>query len=658
MWDLNGTCTADIQALKGGGFSPASGHTTTLTGSFDGDLTQHFDLSSGGSVNLTSAKFPTLYPQWWGALCGTTDDTTALQNSFNALGPQKSLTFACQSTFSSTLYIPSTADGATINGLAYGTSGATFNTLNTSLTVKTGSGLTNGVVILARFLTLNGFTVNANSAATHAIAVASGREGIYRQVYAAHSNGDGIIIDPAQTPTTTTTSQITAGNTTGATVTVTSLNSSLITLGGATCNNALIEAGTARQEVLPYTSSGLTLTQAGGTAAFTHPIGSIIQCDGNNNSMTWFSPTSASSGGNGLSIAAQSDGNNITFYSPQFESNTGKGMLLSGSGLQVYGGHYEGNGSSAIQLGDLTGRTVIASYFTPPGDDENSTNSIVGVCGIRNTIVFRTASEYTPPTSNPAGCSAGGFPYQEFGVGFGQGNNAASSTSLVTIKNGNGTVDVEPPDPNSQYAGGVTFKKADGTLLNRIVPTESTTAALNILGTSTTDVTKGQFSVDCGFSCAGSSDLLMTVNSSNNQSYIQALAAHAAGTLNLNSRGGTVNIGGPVTAASMNYVAAECTGTNTPVSGCIAGSADHAIIIASSVTLTAGTKLTINLTHTLQAGTNTIQCICNGADTGAIPLKSHYSLFNDIGTAYVGGPGASFPEVIWTGNTKWEDMSQ
>ncbi len=66
MWDFNGTCAANIYAYTGGGFAPASGHTTTLTGSFDGDLTQHFDLSGGGTVTLSAAT-GTRRPEWWGA---------------------------------------------------------------------------------------------------------------------------------------------------------------------------------------------------------------------------------------------------------------------------------------------------------------------------------------------------------------------------------------------------------------------------------------------------------------------------------------------------------------------------------------------------------------------------------------------------------------
>lgn len=66
MWDINGTCAANIQAFTGGGFAPGSGHTTTLTGSFDGDLTQHFDLSAGGTVTLSAAT-GTRRPEWWGA---------------------------------------------------------------------------------------------------------------------------------------------------------------------------------------------------------------------------------------------------------------------------------------------------------------------------------------------------------------------------------------------------------------------------------------------------------------------------------------------------------------------------------------------------------------------------------------------------------------
>jgi len=55
-------------ALTGGKLQPASGQTVTLSGSFDGDLTQHFDTSAGGTITAVAPfKVAAMYPQWWGA---------------------------------------------------------------------------------------------------------------------------------------------------------------------------------------------------------------------------------------------------------------------------------------------------------------------------------------------------------------------------------------------------------------------------------------------------------------------------------------------------------------------------------------------------------------------------------------------------------------
>jgi hypothetical protein len=92
-WDLNGTCAANIYAFYGGILAPSSGHTTTLTGSFDGVVSQHFSLSAGG-VFATGLGFSikAMYPQYWGAVGdgdtstgGGTDDSTAIQNAINNL---------------------------------------------------------------------------------------------------------------------------------------------------------------------------------------------------------------------------------------------------------------------------------------------------------------------------------------------------------------------------------------------------------------------------------------------------------------------------------------------------------------------------------------------------------------------------------------------
>lgn len=83
MWDLNGTCAASIYAYAGGGFRPTSGHTTTLTGPFDGDGTLHLDTSSSGSIALTIPSVVNFL--WFGASTAASDNSTVYASAFATL---------------------------------------------------------------------------------------------------------------------------------------------------------------------------------------------------------------------------------------------------------------------------------------------------------------------------------------------------------------------------------------------------------------------------------------------------------------------------------------------------------------------------------------------------------------------------------------------
>ncbi len=85
--DFNGTCSGSILAYGGGGFCPATGHTATLGGGFDGDLTQHFSLTCGGSFATTSSfSVKAMYPQYWGIVPSTsTDNTVKLQAAIDGI---------------------------------------------------------------------------------------------------------------------------------------------------------------------------------------------------------------------------------------------------------------------------------------------------------------------------------------------------------------------------------------------------------------------------------------------------------------------------------------------------------------------------------------------------------------------------------------------
>ncbi len=66
-WDVNGTCAASIYAYGNGGFRPTSGHTTTLAGPFNGDLSVHFDLTGGGNITSSVTSPQTFKSAWFRA---------------------------------------------------------------------------------------------------------------------------------------------------------------------------------------------------------------------------------------------------------------------------------------------------------------------------------------------------------------------------------------------------------------------------------------------------------------------------------------------------------------------------------------------------------------------------------------------------------------
>jgi hypothetical protein len=71
----------NISARSGGSIQPAGGQTITINGAFEGDLTQHFDLSAGGRV-VFGAHTSLLRTEWFGAKWdGMTDDTAAWANT-------------------------------------------------------------------------------------------------------------------------------------------------------------------------------------------------------------------------------------------------------------------------------------------------------------------------------------------------------------------------------------------------------------------------------------------------------------------------------------------------------------------------------------------------------------------------------------------------
>lgn len=69
----------NVYALANGIIKPASGQTVTISGSFQGTLTQHFDLSAGSSAAVSVGTASAMYAQWFGVKNdGATDNTTTL----------------------------------------------------------------------------------------------------------------------------------------------------------------------------------------------------------------------------------------------------------------------------------------------------------------------------------------------------------------------------------------------------------------------------------------------------------------------------------------------------------------------------------------------------------------------------------------------------
>jgi hypothetical protein len=458
----------NIQALAHGIIKPASGQTVTLTGSFDGDLTQHFDLSAGGTVSLASAKIFTLYPQWWGALCGGNDDTVAVQNTYNSIGPGQNVTHTCQSTISSTVYLPQSAQGVVINGIGLSAVTTTNLVSTTGSTLIAKAGTSPFVMFhdYAARATFNNFLVNGGGNAsassgyvgTECFVVAGGYLSIFNNSGGQFCSSDGIDIDSLQTPLNT--SLTTVSPSSYATITATSVIQAGFTMGTGNCQVLMLEPGTGRQEEVEYLySNQTTLSHLAITPAYTHTAPFSFQCNGNNNAMRFYSPVGTGNQGWGLNVHAQSDGNGIELYAPQMTYNVGGGELLAGSGFIQTGGHFEGNVGPGIQMGDLTGRQVFGSTFGPPDDMENqtaATNGFYDVCGTYNTVTYRSPNEFIPTTAATGGCSA--LAGSNNDVGWGTTQQPFIGTGQFSVKNNtSGIVSLEPWHINDTIRTGLEF---------------------------------------------------------------------------------------------------------------------------------------------------------------------------------------------------------
>ena len=92
-----------------------------------------------------------------------------------------------------------------------------------------------------------------------------------------------------------------------------------------------------------------------------------------------------------------------------------------------------------------------------------------------------------------------------------------------------------------------------------------------------------------------------------------------------------------------NYIATESGAANA-----IAGALVN--VAGANVAMTAGLRVVVKLAHTLQAGANTFNLNAGGA----VSIKSHNNVANDIAAAYAVG---SMVDLMYDG-TQWQDMSQ
>jgi hypothetical protein len=412
--------------------------------------------SSGSTAPVISQSAPMYFPEQFGALGGSHNDTTAIQTMFNTVLGNGTIYFD-QTYKVCGVYIPMNAGGLVIQGLQTDTPSLAATSGCSSPVLK----------VYSYNIGFNNFVVNGENTAPNGIVFASAAGSNATNVSVSYATGDEVQFNPNATPTTTLTSNITSGTTT---FTVANAALAGMTLGTGTCSNLLIDNLTASgEEKVGVSGSGNTMTTAA-TWATTHNIGATVQCAGNNDNMVLTNlAVNSSSGGWGINIFSAEDNNAIHFNAPQMGGNSSGGMLVSGSGTVIDQPHAEANGGPAIQLGDLDGGqpgNVISPYggngrasyntiITPfPDNESNTPNGVTASCegaSNINTLAYQIASSTCSTITVPVNSVQTG-PTVEPGTG----------NAVWAVQDGGGTIVSHPA------AQVLRFYNHAGTLLNTL----------------------------------------------------------------------------------------------------------------------------------------------------------------------------------------------
>lgn len=463
-WDLNATCAANIQFNTGGKFQPTSGHTATFTGTLDGDLSQHFDLSAGGAFNLSGAIFKQLYPQWFGAKCNGADDTVAIQNTFNTVSHNQIVQFVCTSTVIPPVWLPSSAQGAIVRNAAYPQ--WTSNTADT-LIAKSGSASAPLLISNAASVKLENLYLDCNNGtATSGLVFASALLDEADNVQTMNCSGDGIQINPLGGGYTNITNTITA-STVNPTVNIPAININGLLLGShlATYAGVVLDAGTLSQDKFTITSisgTGPYTLVLNGTSTHQHNAGATFTVDGSGNLIKLSHPHTYSSGysgcipGNGTAGTApgvgwginiytdpDNDINAISITAPVTSGNACGGAVLAGfrGYLDPRGGQFNSDTGPAIQIGDLAfngstglGREGIFWTIEPFADLEESSSAydvVNDICGQNNMVRYLQQSEFVPAASGSA-CTFLSLGVGDLGIGLNIGSTEGDFSSYAT----------------------------------------------------------------------------------------------------------------------------------------------------------------------------------------------------------------------------------